>query len=221
MNKKQIQEEYKVLIKEKRFTEFARLIKKTTLRPPEYVIRIGVKTYLTEKRPLKIKLFFIIKLLEISEVKLDASILQDICKLMLDLGTPYTLEFFSNIIEVDKAIFKEIKGYIQKAYSNYITEVRLVEITKLMEITKIEPSENLILKGYKDYLEKGNIISFVNLQKRTDIEPKKGLIIEMFQLYKNKVSTSSNVEGEKGAAYWNKRIEKLSKATGIEFIEES
>ncbi len=217
MNKQQLQDEYKTLIREKRFVDLDRLIQKTTIKPAEYSVRIGVKTYLGEKRSLKTKLFFIIKLLEITETNLDANIIQDICKLMLELGNPYTLEFFAKKTSIDEAIYKEIKGYIQKHYSTYINEGKLVEITKLMEISKIEPSESLIFEGYKNYLQEGNIISYVNLQKRTEIEPKKEFILEMFQFYKNKSDISPKENEDKGEGFWEKRIEKLSKVTGIEF----
>ena len=102
MDKRQIQDDFKTLIKEKRFVELKKLIKKSKIKPAEYSVRIGVKTYLDEQRALKTKLFFIIKLLEITEINLDANIIMDICKLMLDLGTPYTLAFFAQKVEINQ-----------------------------------------------------------------------------------------------------------------------
>jgi len=216
MESRQIQDVYKHLIKEKNFIEIARLIKKTGIKPAEYSIRIGVKTYIDEDRSLKTRLFSIIKLMEISGVNLDANIIQDICKMTLDLGNPYTLGFFSSKIEINEEIFKGIKGYIQKNYSEYIRDGKLVEITKLKEITKITPSDTLVMEGYRNFLEDGNIISFVNLKKRTEVEPSKSFIKEMFELYKKKSEENKTEEGVDSKEYWLKRIEKLSKASGIE-----
>ena len=39
----------------------------------------------------------------------------------------------------------------------------------------------------------------------------------MFQFYKNKSDISPKDNEDKGEDYWEKRIEKLSKVTGIEF----
>lgn len=219
MGNQQLQDEYKNLIKDKNFIEIARLMKKTGIKPAEYSIRIGVKTYIDEDRGLKTRLFFIIKLMEITGVSLDANIIQDICKLTLDLGNPYTLGFFSTKVEITDEIFKSIKGYIQKNYSEYIKEGKLVEITKLMEITKINPSETLVMEGYRNFLEDGNIISFVNLKKRTVFEPSKSFIKEMFELYKKKSEEPQTGEVENSKEYWLKRIEKLSNATGIKAEE--
>ena len=221
MNKQKTQDEYKLFIKDKNFIEIARLMKKSNIKPAEFSVRVGVKTYLEEKHPLRIKLFFILKLIEITTVNVDANIIQDICKLMLDLGTPYTLEYFSKKTEINDEIFKNIKGYIQKHYSIYIKEGLQVELVKLMEISKINPSENLVFEGYKTYLEEGNIISFVNLKKRTEVEPREELILEMFELYKNKSNGTVESDEENNKEYWEKRIEKLSKATGIEFKDQS
>jgi hypothetical protein len=215
MGNQQLQEKYKSLIKEKNFIEIARLIKKTGIKPAEYSVRIGVKTYIDEERGLKTRLFSIIKLMEITGINLDANIIQDICKLTLDLGNPYTLGFFSRKIEIGEDNFKNIKGYIQKNYSRYIKEGKLVEITKLIEITKINSSETLVSEGYRNFLEDGNIISFVNLKKRTEVKPSKNLIEEMFKLYKKKSEEKNIDDGENTKEYWLKRIEKLSNATGL------
>ena len=214
MNNQQIQDEFKNFINEKRFTELSKLIKKSKKKPADYLVRIGINLYLKEQRPLKVKLFFILKLLEITELNLDSKLLIDICKNMLELGTPYTLGYFSTITQIDDEIFKSIGGDIQKHYSVYIKEKMLVEITKLMEITKIEPLPALVSEGYMDYLKEGNIVSFVNLKKRTKLEAKREMLFEVFEFYKEKSKNTSEIEK---SDYWKKRIEKLSKSVGIKF----
>jgi len=216
MSNQKIQEQYKILIKDKNLIELARLIKKTGINPAEYSVRIGVKSYMSENRSLKTRIFSIIKLLELTSTNLDANIIQDICKLTLDLGNPYTLDFFMKKVEINNDIFGNIKGYIQKSYSTYINEGQLVELSKLMAITKMSPSEHSVLDAYKKFLNDGNIISFINLKKRTNVEPPQQIIIDTLQYYKNMTNdekTSDTNDDSKN--YWLNRIDKLSKITGV------
>ncbi len=214
MAMKQLQSLFGNLINDKKFFDLKRLMKQSHTKPAEYSIRIGIKNYLNEKRSIKTRLFLVMTLLEITQTSLDSKTLQQICTLMLELGTPYTLDYFSKSYKIDLQIYQSITDVIQKQYSNYINEGKQVELTKLMEISKVKPLESLVLNGYKIYLEEGNIISFVNLKKRTEIEPKKELILDVLEFYDTK-SVSSNNEGEKDKEYWKKRMEKLSKVTGV------
>ncbi len=213
MNNQQLQDIYKSLINNKNFLGISKLIEKTEIKPNDYLVRLGIKNYLEEQRAIKTRLFYIIKLLEISDANLDANLLQDICMLMLDLGTPNILEFFAKKTRIDNQIYINIKGYIQKTYSNYMQAGKLVEMTKLMEITSITPNENLVLESYRTFLQSGNLISFANLHKRTGIDPDREFILKMMDFYQEKTMTPGVKEEDK--QFWEKRIKKLSNLTGI------
>lgn len=217
MNNKEnidIQDQYKELISQKRFTELVRLMNKSQVAPADFIVRMGYKSYVEEPQGNKVKLFFIMKLKEITQNPPGKDILKVACALSLESDTPEVLESSIKRLEIDKSVFKELESTLQKTYSQYVEEGKFVDISKLMEVTGINPLEEIIHKGYKSYLEESKFISFSGLRKRTGIPPDEGMIQEMYNQYLGQylLATKKNIET---AQSWLDRIVKMERVTKI------
>jgi hypothetical protein len=87
-----LQNQYKELIIEKNFTALALLIKQNENFPPaENIVRLGFKSYLHEAAGSKVKLFYLMKLKEITSVRPDDDILKEACEIALGMNSPQIL----------------------------------------------------------------------------------------------------------------------------------
>jgi len=211
INPRELQDYFKQYIQEKRFLELAKLIETWETKPPEYMVRMGYKTYIEETQGRKVKLFYIMKLKEITGIKPDKQVIKEACELSLKMDSPEILESFVKRVEIEIEFFKEIQPSIQKTYIDYVADGKFVDISKLMELTGIKPEETIIHKGYESYLEEGKFISFAGLKKRTGIKPDPTMIQFMYKKYhfnflKFQKSSSSDQAGE-----WLDRIRKLKR----------
>ncbi|MCP5051022.1 MAG: hypothetical protein GY940_27910 [bacterium] len=210
-----IQQQYKELISQRRFAELAKLMKSSDTPPADYNIRTGFKAYIEEPQGKKVKLFYIMKLKEITQIKPDTSILRAACEISLDANSPEVLESVVKRLEIEKEVFKGMEAFLQKTYASYVENGRFVDISKLMEITSINPLEDMIHKGYQSYLEECKFISFSGLKKRTDIPPNEVMIQEIYQKYQEQYLLNQNKNDEEAMDTWFNRIKKLKRISKI------
>jgi hypothetical protein len=170
-----------------------------------------------KKRSNRVKLFFVMKLKEITKVIPDDDILEEIIKTSFEMGSPHILASLAKRLEIDKGIFKNMSDELQEAYLDHVKKGIFANVEKLMEITAIDPTEGIIQKGYRYYLEEGKLISFTGLKNRTGIKPDRKMVLEIFKLYQEKANQyevqqkgKPNPEGN----IWKKRIDRLRKAMG-------
>jgi hypothetical protein len=218
MNNKEnsdIQEQYKELISQKRFTELVHLMNLSQLPPAEYIVRLGYKSYIEEPQGKKVKLFFIMKLKEITNILPSKEILKTSCAISLEADTPEVLESLIRRLDIDKSIIKELESTLQKTYTLYVAEGKFVDISKLMEVTGINPLEEIIHKGYKSYLEESKFISFSGLKKRTGIPPDEGMVQEIYNQYLGQYMLALNKRDAASAQSWLERIIKTERVTKI------
>lgn len=209
------QDTFKEYINEKRFSELAKLIETTQTKPADFIVRMGFKNYMDESQGKRVKLFYIMKLKEITGVKPDKNIIKQACEMTLKMDTPETLEALIKRIEIEKDIFKELLSVIQKTYADYVIEGKFIDISKLMELTETRPEEDTIHKGYESYLDEGKFISFAGLKKRTGVKPNPVMIQDMYRKYYfnfvryKKISTEQSLD-------WMDRMRKLRKLSRID-----
>ncbi len=211
-----IQNTYKELIPQKRFTELIRLIDSSQTPPADFIIRMGFKNYMEEPTGKRVKLFYVMKLKEITDIKPEKSILIAACEISLDANAPEVLESVVKRLDIEQSVFKGMESFLQKTYTTYVEDGRFVDISKLMEITGIQPLEETIHKGYRSYIEECKFISFSGLKKRTGIPPNPDMIQEMYQQYQGQYLLQMKKNNEEEADTWIARIKKLKRISKIE-----
>ncbi|MCP5048687.1 MAG: hypothetical protein GY940_16070, partial [bacterium] len=211
----ELHEQFKTLVLDKRFMELANLITIRNQTPPEYVVRLGFKSYMQGQRSNRVRLFFVMKLKEITSIVPEDTILENIVRISFEMNSPHILDSLCKRLEIEKNVFKAMDDELQEAYLGHVKKGVFANVEKLMEITGIEPSETIIQRGYKYYLEEGKVISFTGLKNKTNIKPDKKMMLEIFKLYQenaNKFEIEN--KGKPGSNIWKKRIERLRKAMG-------
>jgi hypothetical protein len=211
-----LQNRYKELITEKNFVGLAQLTAANENFPPaENIIRLGYKSYLQEAAGNKVKLFYIMKLKEITSVKPDEDILKIAIEIAINMDSPQVLEALVNRTEAGKSIFRDLQALLQKTYDEYVNQGRFMDISKMMEITGSSPSEDNIQQGYRAYLEEAKFISFTGLRKRTGVEPEKEMVEEIYGLYyANYIKNKGR--SEERAEMWFSRLRKLKRITKMD-----
>ena len=214
-NIEEIQNQFKELIKQQRFMELAQLMTITGETPADYVVRMGFRMYMEKKRSHRVRLFYVMKLKEISGVAPDESILEDIIKTTFEMHSPHILDSLCKRLEINVSVFKTLNDELQDAYLYHVKDGAFTNVEKLMEVTKVSPSDESIQKAYHHYLMEGKLISFTGLKRRTQIQPDRKMILEVFKHYqenaaKHDVENKSKPESNP----WRKRIERLRKAMG-------
>jgi hypothetical protein len=211
-----LQTQYKELIIKKNFTALARLVEQNENFPPaENIVRLGFKTYLHEAGGSKVKLFYLMKLKEITSIKPDQGVVKDACEIALSMNSPEVLEALVNRTEASKSVFRELNAPLQKNYQKYINEGRFVDIAKLLEVTGIAPAADAVQKGYAIYLQEAKFISFSGLKKRTGIQPDKEMVEEVYRHYQGNYFRLKSV-GDEQATIWMDRLRKLRKISKID-----
>jgi len=208
----EIQEQFKVLIMDRRFMELSQLIKLSRQEPPDYVVRMGFKSYMQGKRSHRVRLFFVMKLKEITNVIPEEVILEEIIKTSFEMNSPHILDSLCRRLEIDKSIFLSMNDQLQEAYLDHVKKGVFANVEKLRDVTNVEPSEVIIQRGYKYYLEEGKVISFTGLKNKTGIKPDKKMMLEIFKLYQENANQIDLATKGKGSNIWKKRIERLRKA---------
>jgi len=211
----ELQEKFKTLILERRFMELSHLITTTNNQPPDYIVRMGFKSYMQGKRSQRVRLFFVMKLKEITKVIPEEAILEDIIRTSFEMGSPHILDSLCRRLEIQQAIFRAMDDELQDAYLDHVKKGVFANVEKLREITGVEPTESIIQKGYRYYLEEGKVISFTGLKNKTDIKPDKKMMLEIFKLYQENANQYDlENKGRPEGNIWKKRIERLRKAMG-------
>jgi hypothetical protein len=103
------------------------------------------------------------KLKEITRVKPEESILEDIIKTTFEMHSPHILDSLCKRLEINVTIFKTLNDELQDAYLYHVKEGAFTNVEKLKDVTKIPPSEESIQKAYHYYLRDGKLISFTGL----------------------------------------------------------
>lgn len=217
-----IQERFKELILEKRFMELAQMMSHTKAVPPDYVVRMGFRSYMQQEgRSNRVKLFFVMKLKEITNVTPEDSIMGEIIRVSFEMHSPHVLDSLCKRLSIEAAIFKTMDDEVQEAYLHHVKNGVFANVEKLTEVTGVQPSESIIQKGYEYYLREGKLISFTGLKNRTGIKPERKMVLEIFKVYQENAAqfdlTSPN---SKEGNIWRKRIERLRKAMGSKTKEE-
>lgn len=213
-NIEEIQNKFKDFIMEKRFMELANLMAATGVTPPDYVVRMGFRTYIEKQRSNRVKLFFVMKLKEITKVTPEESIQEDIINTTFEMQSPHILDSLIKRLEIDVNIFKSMNDELQEAYLVHVKNGAFSNVEKLMDITHVPPSEQSIQKAYQHYLLEGKLISFTGLKRRTGIKPDRKMILDIFKNYQEQ-STKFDMDNPKNTNNpWKKRIERLRKAMG-------
>ena len=210
-----IQQAYKEYVGQKRFAELANLIKSSQTKPAEYIVRMGFKSFMEEDQGNRVKLFAIMKLKEITGVKPDQNIMRLTCEIALEMDSPEVIEALINRIQIDKSVFQDMGAVLQKIYDRYVQEGRFVDISRLMELTDTQASDDIIHKGYEHYLSEGKFISFAGLKKRTGVPPQETLIQDAFREYYANYLKFKRISQER-AEVWLERIKKLKRLAKVE-----
>ncbi|MCP4148870.1 MAG: hypothetical protein GY757_14080 [bacterium] len=221
-NDSDVQEQFKAMITEKRFMELIRLMNRSAQVPTEYVVRMGFKMYMQDKRSNRVKLFFIMKLKEITKVVPEDVILEAIIRITFEMNSPHVLTSLCKRLEIDIGIFAQMYPEIQEAYLGHVKRGIFANVEKLMEITEINPSEEIIQQGYKYYLNEGKLISFTGLKNKTGVKPDRKMVLEIFKLYQERANQYDldNPKKKGKSNIWKKRIERLRKAMGTKSPKE-
>lgn len=214
-NTEEIQNTFKELILAKRFLELANYMTITGETPADFVVRMGFRTFMEQKRSSRVRLFFVMKLKEITKVTPDESILEDVIKTTLDMHSAHILDSLCNRLEIDIGVFKSMNDELQEEYLFHVKNGAFTNVEKLMEVTKIPPTDQSIQKAYQHYLMDGKLISFTGLKRRSGIKPDRKMILEIFKFYQEE-SAKYDVKnkGKPEGNIWKKRIERLRKAMG-------
>lgn len=210
----ELQQQYKELINNKRFAELARL-RKTAAEPADYVVRMGYKNYMEEPQGKRVKLFYIMKLKELTGILPDNNVLKAACEVALNMDAPEALEALIMRVGIEQDLFTEMNSLLQRTFTRYVDEGKFVDISKLIEVTGTQPSEHIIQKGYEDYLQEGKFISFSGLKKRTGIQPDPDMVQEMYSQYNfnyRKCKTAKKNETQE----WVDRMKKLKRISKID-----
>lgn len=211
-----LQNRYKELITEKNFVGLAQLTAANENFPPaDNIIRLGYKSYLQEAAGNKVKLFYIMKLKEITSLKPDDDILKIACEIAINMDSPQVLEALVNRTEAGKTVFRDMQALLQKTYDEYVNQGRFMDISKIMEITGSSPSEDNIQQGYRAYLEEAKFISFTGLRKRTGVEPIKEMVQQIYELYYGNYMKHKG-RSEEQADMWFSRLRKLKRITKVD-----
>lgn len=210
-----IQARFKDLIIDKRFLELSNMMTLTGEAPADYVVRMGYRTYMEKQRSTRVKLFFVMKLKEITKVIPEDDILEEIIKNTFEMQSPHILDSLCKRLEINTNIFKSLYDDLQDAYLEHVKNGAFTNVEKLMDVTKIPPSDQSIQKAYKHYLMEGKLISFTGLKRRTGIMPDRKMVLEVFKYYQDNAAKydqehRNNPEGNS----WKKRLERLRKAMG-------
>jgi hypothetical protein len=214
-NIEEIQNQFKTLITELRFMELAQLMTITGETPADYVVRLGFRIYMEKKRSHRVRLFYVMKLKEITKVVPEESILEDIIRTTFEMHSPHILDSLCKRLEINIEIFQALNDELQDAYLYHVKDGAFTNVEKLMEVTKVSPSEESIQKAYNHYLREGKLISFTGLKRRTGIPPDRKMILEIFKYYQENAAKYDTQEKSKPEANpWRKRIERLRKAMG-------
>jgi hypothetical protein len=218
MNQKKIediQNRFKQLIVEKRFMELSNLIAMTAEIPADYVVRMGFRMYMEKQHGNRVKLFFVMKLKEITKVSPEDDILEDIIKTTLEMKSPHILDSLCKRLEINLNIFKKLNDQLQEAYLEHVKNGAFTNVEKLMEVTGIAPSDESLQKAYKHYLMEGKLISFTGLKRRSGIMPDRKMILEVFKYYQeNSAKYDIEHKTQPEGNIWKKRIDRLRKAMG-------
>jgi hypothetical protein len=209
-----IQQAYKEYVNQKRFAELAKLIENTETKPAEYIVRMGFKTYMEQDQGNRVKLFSIMKLKEITGIKPDKNVMRHTCEIALEMDSPEVIETLIKRIEIEKNVFQEMSAALQKIYHKYVTEGRFVDISRLMELTDTQASDDIIQKGYEYYIAEGKFISFAGLRKRTGIAPDETMIQDTFREYYANFMKFKRISQDK-AEEWRGLIKKLKRISKI------
>lgn len=210
-----LQAQYKELVIAKNFTALSKLIKDNENFPPaENVVRLGYKTYLHEAGGNKVKLFFLMKLKEITSIKPDGAILKDACEIALNMDSPQVVEALVNRTGAARDVFRDLSALLQKKYKQYIAEGRFMDIAKLLEITGQFPDESGVQEGYMMYLEEAKFISFSGLKKRTGVKPDPDMVAQVYNSYYSSYLQARGQSEEQGDM-WMDRLRKLKRITKV------
>lgn len=210
----EIQQIYREYINHKRFSEMALLIENSKIKPAEYIVRMGYKSYLEKGKGNRVKFFALMKLKEITGIKPDIDVMKKTCELALSMDSPEVFEALMKRMDIDKSVFQEMNAEFQKIYEQYVREGRFVDISRLMELTNTQASEEIIQKGYEYYLSEGKFISFAGLKKRTGVSPNEEMIHNSYQEFYAHYMKSKAISKEK-AELWFDRIKKLKRISKI------
>lgn len=215
INIEEFQNRFKRLIMEMRFTELSQFMDLTGDTPADDVVRMGFRMYMEKNRSHRVRLFYIMKLKEITRIIPEVSILEDIIKTTFEMHSPHILDSLCKRLEINVNIFKTLYDELQDAYLYHIKNGAFTNVEKLMDVTKIPPSEASIQKAYLSYLREGKLISFTGLKRRTGIQPSRKMILEIFKHYQEKaLQYDSKHKSKSEGNTWRKRIERLRKAMG-------
>lgn len=212
----ELQDKWKTLVMEKRFMELNNMIVHTRNAPPEYIVRMGFKSYMQQEgRSNRVKLFFVMKLKEITSVTPEETIMEEIIRITFEMRSPHVLASLCKRLEIEANVFNSMNDELQEAYLYHVKNGIFANVEKLTEITHVPPSETIIQRGYKYYLEEGKLISFTGLKNRTGIKPDRKMVLEIFKLYQEKANElAAKNPKKKDNNIWKKRIERLRKAMG-------
>lgn len=217
MNKKSgdIQQSFKMLVKQRRFAEIAKLIETSKTKPAEYIVRLGYKQYIDEPQGNRVKLFYIMKLKELTDISPDDMVLKEACELSLDMDSPEILETLIKRLDIKKDLFQLMDKTLQALFSKQVEEGKFVDLARISEITGIKPKDAIIQNGYEKYLDEGKFISFSGLKKKTGIPPDETLIYDMYGKYNFNYLQYKNTSSER-AREWMDRLKKLKRISKID-----
>ncbi|MGE5343801.1 MAG: hypothetical protein ACM3SY_20215 [Candidatus Omnitrophota bacterium] len=215
-----VQTSFKNAIMEKRFLELANLMALTGETPADYHIRMGFRMYMEKQRSNRVKLFFVMKLKEITKVSPEDDIIEEIVKTSFEMKSPHILDSICQRLEIGTNIFKNLNDELQEAYLDYVKSGAFTNVEKLMDVTRINPSEQIIQRAYEHYLMEGKLISFTGLKRRTGIAPDRKMILNIMKYYQENSAKydQENRKNPEGNS-WKKRLERLRKAMGTKANE--
>jgi predicted Ser/Thr protein kinase len=219
-----LQKNYRTLIGEKKLQDVKQLMERTHTDPLEYLVQIGYRTYLDEDVPDRVKLFYFLKLYDITAVMPENVTLRRICEIALHLDSLLMIETLIKRLHLEPALFKEIQAPVHKAFRDLLHVGQFNQIARLMTLTGITPSEDIIQRAYRTYLLEGRFISLMGLREHTGINPDKKVTSEVLKWYfanytmlrqLNFADIESQRRVSDESTTWLEWIEELSKISGL------
>lgn len=209
------QQKYRDLIFARRFAELQRALKIQGEPIQHHLVHSGFQAYLKEEHPPRMKLFYIMKLAELTAVQPDESVLAEVCEMSLNGDSLQVFKVVAERLHIPREFFPRIERVLQSVFQQQINTGQFVDLAQLAELTALTPKPEFIQQGYRNYLGEGRFISFAGLIKRSGVTPDPTLLQEFYRRYREQQQQAVRNNDESGAGKWAEYIEKLQRISGV------
>jgi predicted Ser/Thr protein kinase len=179
----ELQKAFRSLITEKRLHELKNLIDQCGSEPLDYLTQIGYRTYLDDEGSDQIKLFYFLKLFDITQVAPENVSLRRVCEIALRMESLLMLETLVKRLHLEPRSFRDVSPAVHKAFRAFLHRGQFNQVARLIALTDITPDEQVIQRGYRTLLMEGRFVSVRGLQEHTRVKPDMKIISDVLKWY--------------------------------------